>query len=32
MSTYQDVKNEIDGAKICIERAQKQIDYYEHIL
>lgn len=26
------LKNEIDGAKICIERAQKQIDYYENIL
>ena len=33
MKTYiAHLKNEIDGAKICIERAQEQIDYYEHIL
>jgi hypothetical protein len=32
MKTYiAHLKNEINGAKICMERAQKQIDYYENI-
>ena len=32
MKTYiAHLKNEIDGAKLCMERAQKQIDHYENI-